>query len=159
MQQKNLLIKMALDAWFAQISRTNKVFQQLDDEQLKKEVSPGKNTGVYLLGHLAAVHDAMVPLLGLGEKAFPELEEVFVKNPDKSGLPKPAISYLRTCWTTANNRLETSFMALGVEDWFQKHTAVSLPDFEKEPHRNRLNVLLSRTIHIASHLGQLNLLT
>lgn len=47
---------------------------------------------------------------------------------------------------------------LSPADWFAKHTAVSDEDFAKEPHRNRLNVLLSRTIHQSNHLGQLSLL-
>jgi len=36
-----------------------------------------------------------------------------------------------------------------------KHTSVSEEDFAKEPHRNRLNVLTTRTTHLASHYGQL----
>jgi hypothetical protein len=35
---------------------------------------------------------------------------------------------------------------------------VSPEDFAKEPHRNRLNVLISRTNHMANHIGQLLLL-
>ena len=40
-------------------------------------------------------------------------------------------------------------------DWHSKHTAVSEEDFKKEPHRNKLNVMLSRVTHKASHLGQM----
>jgi hypothetical protein len=54
--------------------------------------------------------------------------------------------------------LQEHFDTLSTEQWFQRHTAVSEVDFEKEPHRNKLNVLLSRTSHIAYHLGQLVLL-
>jgi hypothetical protein len=43
---------------------------------------------VYLVGHLAAISDAMLPLLAFGEKQFPQLENVFIDNPDKSGLAK-----------------------------------------------------------------------
>jgi hypothetical protein len=37
----------------------------------------------------------------------------------------------------------------------QKHTAVSDADFAKEPHRNRLSVVLNRAGHVQYHLGQL----
>lgn len=37
----------------------------------------------------------------------------------------------------------------------QKHSAVSEEDFAKEPHRNKLNLLLNRTNHLSYHHGQL----
>lgn len=146
---------MALDAWNVHINRTNKVLNELTDEQLANEVSPGRNTGVYLVGHLAAVHDAMLPLLGLGEKLYPQLEDVFITNPDKPGLEKPGTTDLRKYWLEVNKTLSQHFNQFTADEWFQKHTAVTLEDFVKEPHRNRLNVLLNRTNHLANHLGQL----
>jgi hypothetical protein len=156
--QQQLFIKMALDAWNIQIDRTNKLFNSLSDDQLKEEIAPGRNSGSYLLGHLTAVHDALFPLLGLGEKLYPQLDEVFIKNPDKSGLERPATKQLRSYWNEVNEKLGKHFNDFSIEEWFQRHTAVSEADFQKEPHRNRLNVLLNRTAHLANHLGQLILL-
>lgn len=155
MNQQQLIIKMALDAWNTHISRTDKLFIELTDEQLQNEVSPGRNTGVYLLGHLTAVHDALFPLFGLGEKLYPQLENIFIKNPDKSGLEKPAAKDLRTYWSEVNKKLSGHFNEFADDEWFQKHTAVTAADFEKEPHRNKLNVLINRTNHLSFHLGQL----
>lgn len=152
---EQLFVKMALDAWNTQIDRTNKLIQLLTDEQLQREVAPGRNTGVYLVGHLAAVHDALFPLLGLGNRLYPQLDDVFVKNPDKSGLQKPHIKEVRRYWTEVNQKLSEHFNRFTMTDWLQKHTAISDEDFVKEPHRNRLNVLLNRTSHLANHLGQL----
>ena len=154
-EQQELFVKMALDAWNIQIDRTTKLFNALTDDQLKLEVAPGRNSGIYLLGHLTAVHDALFPLLGLGEKLYPELDEMFVKNPDKSPLEKPETKLLRNYWNAVNSKLDKHFNNFSVEEWFQRHTAISETDFEKEPHRNRLNVLLNRTAHLANHLGQL----
>ena len=156
--RQQLFIKMALDAWNIQIDRTNKLFDSLSDEQLKQEVAPGRNSGTYLLGHLTAVHDALFPLLGLGEKLYPYLDEIFVKNPDKSGLEKPEAKLLRKYWNEVNGKLGKHFNDFSIEEWFQRHTAVSELDFQKEPHRNKLNVLLNRTAHLANHLGQLTFL-
>ncbi|HWH63576.1 MAG TPA: DinB family protein [Ginsengibacter sp.] len=153
--QIELAIKILLDAWNLQISRTNELLNQLTDEQLEKEVSPGRNTGVYLLGHLTAVHDAVLPLFGISEKLYPQLEEVFIKNPDKSGLEKPSIKDIRNYWNDVNNKLSEHFNRFTPGEWFQKHTSVSEEDFKKEPHRNRLNVLVSRTNHLSYHRGQL----
>ena len=44
------------------------------------------------------------------------------------------------------------------EDWFQKHSSVSAEDFAKEPHRNKLNIMITRATHLAYHTGQMALL-
>jgi uncharacterized damage-inducible protein DinB len=150
--------KVILDLFTQQLSRADKVIDGFTDEQLAKEVAPGRNTGVYLLGHLAAVHEAMLPLLGLGEVQHPELVDVFLKNPDKSGLPKPATSQLREYWKAANATLVEKLSALTPEQWFERHTSVSEEDFKKEPHRNRLNIVAGRTTHMTYHIGQMALI-
>ena len=155
MADQNLITKLNLDAWNAQLGKADKFFSSLSDEDLQKETAPGRNTGVYLFGHLIAVHDALLPLLGIGEKLHPELEEIFLKNPDKSGLEKPAVKDLRNYWKEVNDKLSSQLNQLSSDDWFAKHTSVSEEDFAKEPHRNRMNVLISRTNHLAYHLGQL----
>ncbi len=83
---------MALAAWESTIKRTDTLFKSLDDETLSKEIAPGRNRGLYLLGHLTAVHDAMPVILGLGERKYPELEKPFLASPDKSGLDMPRIA-------------------------------------------------------------------
>jgi hypothetical protein len=153
--QQQLIIKMALDAWNTQFTRADNLFNSLLDEQLQEEVAPGRNSGTYLLGHLTAVHDALFPLLGLGEKLYPHLEDIFIKNPDNSGIEKPATKDLKNYWHEVNKKLSQHFDQFTADEWFQKHTSVNDEDFEKEPHRNKLNVLLSRTNHLAYHLGQL----
>jgi hypothetical protein len=57
-----------------------------------------------------------------------------------------------------NDALLNHIQTLPAEDWFTRHANISEEDFVKEPHRNRLNVLLDRTIHLSNHRGQLLLL-
>ena len=156
--QKQLMVKIVMDAWNVHLARTGKLLDQLTDEQLQNEVAPGRNTGTYLLGHLVAVHDALSPLLGTGPKLYPQLEEPFIKQPDKSGLEKPSVKELRNYWNEVNNKLAGELSKFSADEWLQKHTSVSEEDFAKEPHRNRLNVLISRTNHLAYHFGQLSFL-
>ncbi len=153
-----LLVNMTLTSWAAQNKYLNNLLSTFSDEQFSREVAPGKNTGTYLIGHLIAVSDAMLPLLGFGNKHFPELENIFIKNPDKSGLEKPGIPELKEQLNAVNAALDKHFNSLNVEEWFEPHTAVSTDDFAKEPHRNKLNVVISRTNHMANHIGQLLLL-
>lgn len=54
--------------------------------------------------------------------------------------------------------LSQKMNSLSAEDWFQKHTAVTAEDFAKEPHRNKLNIIITRTSHLQYHTGQLALL-
>jgi hypothetical protein len=155
MNNEQLLIKSALDAWTSHIKRTDKLFESLSDEQLAKGTATGRNSGIYLLGHLTAVHDGLFPLFGLGEKRYPELESIFLTNPENPGEERPAVSDLRNYWKEVNEGLQQHFNQFGTSEWLQKHAAVSATDFAKEPHRNRINVLINRTNHLAYHLGQL----
>ena len=153
-----MTLKLITDAWNLAVKRADDLLAKLPDEQLAKQVAPHKNTGIYLLGHLTAVHDRMLPLLDLGNPLFPELVEVFIKNPDSSGLEKPATALLRQQWKEVNSKLTDALNTLNEAQWLEKHTAVSAEDFSKEPHRNKLSVFISRTNHLSYHLGQLVLL-
>jgi len=153
--EKELIIKMVLSNWELQNKRLDGLLAKLSDEQVAAEVSMNRNSGVYLLGHLTAVSDGMITLFGLGEKLYPELENIFIKNPDKSGLEKPSLDQLKNYWNNVNNTLSGHFSNMQPDEWFAPHTAISAEDFAKEPHRNKLNILLNRTNHEAYHLGQL----
>ena len=47
-----LFVNMVMLAWQNQNNEVNKLLDTLSEEQLSKETAPGRNTGVYLLGHL-----------------------------------------------------------------------------------------------------------
>ena len=78
-----LSVKVAINSWRLVLERVNKTLSNLPDDQLLKEVAPGKNRVIYLWGHLTAAHDAMFPILGLGERLHPELDAIFISSPDK----------------------------------------------------------------------------
>jgi hypothetical protein len=153
--KEEVFIKMALDAWQTYLKRTDDLFNELSDETLSKDVAEARNSGIYLLGHLTAVHDRMMPLLGLGEPLYPELYESFVVQPDKTGKGLPPASDLRQYWNTVSAKLNDGIAAIHSDQWFARHNAVSEEDFKKEPHRNKLNLVINRTNHLASHYGQL----
>jgi DinB superfamily len=119
MNQQQITIKMAIDAWNMYVTRADKLFDLLSDEQLNEQVASGRNTGIYLLGHLTAVHDGLFRLLLSGEKLYPALEEVFIRNPDKSGIEKPAIKDLRNYWSRVNNKLSERFNRFTADDGFE----------------------------------------
>jgi DinB superfamily len=158
MDQKTIFTNMALKAWQQQVDRTSKFISELSDEQLMKEIAPGKNRVVYLVGHLAGIHDAFPEILGLGKRTYPELQSIFLDAPDKSIEKIPTVSELRIIWTAVHDRLKNEFAKMSPEDWFKRHESMTDEDFEKDPARNKLSVLLTRTNHLAYHFGQMRLL-
>lgn len=158
MKQTETAIKMVLDRWYGSIANLDKHLGELSDEQLEMEVAPGKNRGTYLLGHLIAVHDDMLLLLGMGERVYPELHEPFIRQADKVASQIPSAAELRAMWNKQNELLLEKFWAVSEADWFSRHTAVSEEDFLKEPHRNKLNIIITRTSHLQYHSGQMALL-
>jgi hypothetical protein len=156
--QNQLAVKLVLDTWNSRMKQANEILNGLTDEQLQKEIAPGRNRGIYLLGHLTAVHDKMLPLLGFGEQGYPQFDEPFLTKPDKAVAELPSAKELRAAWENVNSKLLEHFNKMEVDEWFQKHTAVSAEDFVKEPHRNRLTAVMGRTGHLAYHVGQLVLL-
>lgn len=152
---KELFVKMVVSNWELQNQRLNGWLSKLSDERLLEPVAEGKNRAVYLLGHLVAVNDGMISLLGLGERLYPELDDLFLKNPDRAFDEIPTVADLKTKWTNLNATLTRYFAELDADEWFGKHNAISDEDFAREPHRNKLNILINRTNHEAYHLGQL----
>ncbi len=155
MDKQELLLKMIISSWETQNARMNKLLDVLTDDQLLLETAPGRNTGIYLLGHLTAVSDGMSTFLGWGNRLYPQLEEVFIKNPDKSGLAMPAPATVREYWNKVNANVSKHISQMSPDEWFSKHTAISDEDFAKEPFRNKLNIIINRTNHISYHFGQL----
>ncbi len=157
MSTENSLIDAALRGWKSNVERADKLFGALSPEQLEQQVAPGRNRLIYLWGHLAAVNDGLLPLLGIGERLHPELDVMFIAKPDKSVELTVTAKSLKAAWDEINQKLWEGYSEFSAEDWAGRHTAVSEEDFEREPHRNRFTVLLGRTAHLAYHLGQATL--
>ena len=154
MTTEEILAATALNSWKIVIGRLNELIEHLSDEQLQRQVAPGKNRLLYLVGHLTATHDRMFPMLGLGKRLHPELDEPYLTNPDRA-LPDPVSpSDVKKAWDEVNSKLTAAFEALTPKEWLQKHSAVTEEEFAKEPLRNRLAVLTSRTNHASFHFGQ-----
>lgn len=153
--QQEVSVTIVVSAWQAQNKQVDKLITHLTDEQWMADTSPGRNSGIYLLGHLTAVNDGMIHILGFGEQLHPELEAVFLFNRDKAGLPMPSLHDLKKYWKEINATLNANIELMSVDEWYSKHAKISAEDFAKEPHRNKLNILVNRSIHQSYHLGQL----
>jgi uncharacterized damage-inducible protein DinB len=154
MTNEEILGVTVLNSWKLAISRFGKTLSELSDEQLQQQVAPGRNRVFYLLGHLTATHDRMFPLLGIGNRLHPELDEPYIANLDRALADPLSATELRKAWAEVNDKLTRAFEGFTLEDWLQRHTAVSDDDFIKDPMRNRLAVVMNRTSHASYHAGQ-----
>jgi DinB superfamily len=149
------LCSAALQSWNQVITRADKKLLPLTDEQLQQSVAPGRNRVIYLLGHLTVVHDRMIPLLRIGERLHPELDAAYLENPDGKIEHQHTASEIKEAWKQVNEVLTKAMSEFTPEAWLERHNSVSEEDFAKEPHRNRLAILLGRTNHASFHLGQI----
>lgn len=153
-----LTTKLYIEAWLLSNRRLHNLIIKLSEEEIYKEISPERNRGIYLLGHLISTTDTMIELLGFDKKRYPELDPIFVSAPDKSGKIFPDFEVLKQNWEKINTVMLEHIENMSPEQWLEKHASVSEDDFKKDPTRNKLNVLISRTNHQNYHLGLLVLL-
>lgn len=157
MSADTIIIKQLLTQWDKDVTALTQVFEKLGADNAYTELAPGKNTVIYLLGHMVAVHDRLIEALDAGERSHTQLDEPFLREADgKAGYPD--YNGLLSDWKEVSARVSGIFAKQSVPDWLSKHHYVSEADFAKEPHRNRLAILVSRLTHMSTHLGQLKLI-
>ena len=139
------------------IGRLNALIAAADNDRLQLEVAPGRNRIFYLVAHLTAVHDLMLPLLRIGDRLHPELDAPYLEKPDRTLPDSISPDDLKKAWTAVNDKLTPAIEKFTAEEWLERHASVSPGDFAKDPSRNRFAVLLSRTNHAWSHAGQIQL--
>lgn len=154
----DLIISQVISAWAAQNKTVTDFFNKQPDEAYLQPVAPGRNRAIYLLGHIIAANDMMLPMFFLGDSLYPELVADFLDTPDNPDTVMPSVAELKEKWTTLNTTLAGHFANMDAASWLARHNRVSPEDFAKEPHRNKLNVLINRTNHQTGHAGQLALM-
>lgn len=147
-------LDICLLQWETYNQRMQKVLDTISDENYTKPVAPGANSPSWILGHLVDTDDKLLELFGIRGRLFPALEKIYHHERGTNQAGHLTKSELITQWKEILAELNRVFKAMSERDWHARHIAVSEEDFKKEPHRNKLNVMLSRVSHKASHLGQ-----
>jgi hypothetical protein len=84
------------------------------------------------------------------------MDASFVSNPDRAIGDLPPLADLKSRWENVNGHLLVPMQQdVSPSWWAQRHTSVSEADFQINPTRNRLSILLNRTNHLSYHLGQI----
>jgi uncharacterized damage-inducible protein DinB len=157
MQIEERLSQTVLNSWKLVNQRFSAFISPLSDEDLEKQIAPGRNRVLYIVGHLTATNDRLFSLLGIGERGYAELDTVYINQPDRALEDPVTPSALKTASDDVARRLTEALERFSPEEWLEKHSAVSDEDFAKDPSRNRLAVVLSRTNHMSYHFGQMML--
>src|SRR6267378_1887364 len=131
MASDEVVIQTAMSSWEQAVNRVGTLCLSCSAEQLLVEVAPGKNRILYLWGHLTAVNDAMFSVLRLGERLHPELDTVFIAQPDRS-VPLPTSTEIAKCWKDVHTELLSRFKTLSSKGWLERHGNVS-PEIRTEP--------------------------
>ncbi len=150
-------LEICLLQWETYNRRTQKLIDTISHENFNKPVVPNGNSPSWILGHLADTDDKLLELFGIKNRMFPELEKIYHHERGINQTGHLSKEELTAKWKAITAALDHAFKSWSESDWMSRHTAVSEEDFNKEPQRNKLNVMLSRVSHKASHLGQIAL--
>jgi uncharacterized damage-inducible protein DinB len=150
-------LEICLLQWDAFNRRAQKMLESISEENFNRPIFAGGNSPSWLMGHLADTEDALLELFGIRKRMFPELAKIYHHEKGNNQTGHLSKVELTAKWNEISAELDRAFKAMSESDWHGRHTAVSEEDYKKEPHRNKLNVMLSRVTHKASHLGQIAL--
>lgn len=150
-------LEICLLQWDTYNRRMQRALDLLDEKKFYEPIMPGGNSPSWLMGHLADTDDALLELFGIRNRLFPELAKIYHHERGTNQSGHLSKEELTTTWRAIVAELDRAFKNMSEQDWHARHMAVSEEDFKKEPHRNKLNVMLSRVMHKASHLGQMAL--
>ncbi len=157
MKEKQIAIKMITDNWNVMVSKVNNIVNTYTDDELELPVAPEKNKVKWIIGHLAAVNDLTLSILGVSEVTNPKQANRFTKTPFNKAQNLISIKEIKEYWFKTSELINSGTKKFSANDWFQKHNSITAEEFVKEPHRNKLNVLMGRANHISHHIGQMSL--
>jgi len=135
----------------------NWLLKDLTDEDLRTELSPGKNHGIWILGHLIASDDDFSLFMGTGNPVYPEIQELFgqgskLQSPDKY----PDVKSLRVKWDEICEKNRKIYSQLKDEDFEKPHAMIK--NYDTDYFKTKGRVIMAWQIHQAYHAGQLAVL-
>lgn len=135
----------------------NGCINSLDDDEFRMELSPGKNHGVWILGHLVVSEDDFSIFMGNGELLFPELVEFFAQK-SKLQPPEnyPPVPELRGYWDAVCRKNREIYSQLADDELDMPHALLENDDTDYFKTKKR--VIMAWQFHQMYHAGQLAVL-
>lgn len=136
----------------------NMYLHAIKDDELLIEIVPGRNHGVWILGHLIASDDDLSLYITKEPILFPELQEFFKQGSTLQEIEKyPPIPDLREKWKKVCEKNENVFNQLTDEMLDEYHEMIK-GDPEQDYFKTKEVVLINWTFHQIHMAGQLALL-
>jgi uncharacterized damage-inducible protein DinB len=136
----------------------SETLNSLTDEDLKKTISPGRNHGVWILGHLIQSEDELSKYLGKGEYIFPENERLFgQKNKPGPVSTYPDVPELRKQWETVKAKNDKIISEITDAEWDEPHALIE-GSIEDDYFKTKGGCIMNWIVHQTYHIGQLVLL-
>jgi hypothetical protein len=143
-----------LQQWRVMAGWTSGTINALNDEDLREELSPGKNHGVWILGHLIESEDELSVFLGKEPFLFPEYETLFGQG--SKLLPVgdyPSAVILREQWKAVLAKNERILSQMTDAEWDEPHAR--LKEGEDDFFKTKGRCIGIWNLHQNYHNGQL----
>lgn len=129
----------------------------LSDDEFKLELSPGGNTGVWVLGHLIVCDDDFSLYMGRDELLYPE----YVKNFGQGSKPIPVDEYppvqeLKDAWGKVCEKNDMVYGDLKDSELEEYHALVKEP--EEDYFKTKFRIITHWQLHEMYHAGQLGVI-
>lgn len=132
------------------------IISSLSEDDLKKEIAPGRNHGVWLLGHLITCEDDFALFMGKGEITYPAYHDMFAE--ETKPLPfenYPPVSEMREKWKEMLKKNKKIYDELRDEEL---HEAQAQLKGENDFCKTKEDVAVHWQLHLMYHAGQLGML-
>ena len=129
----------------------------LTDEELAHSIIEGRNSGVFVLGHLVASDDTLTEYLGAGPMLYPELQRFAQSSIIIPVSECPPASELRTMWKAVCDKNDLALAHMRDDDLDQPHAMIE-GNVEDDYFKTKERVITNWIFHQLHHAGQLALL-
>ncbi|MBX7044811.1 MAG: DinB family protein [Ignavibacteria bacterium] len=153
----NQISKQFAEQFEAMVDWVNGYIDPLTDDELKMEIAPGKNHGVWILGHLIASDDDFSVFMGKGDLLFPDYYEMFGQGSKLQPVENyPPIPLLREQWKTIIEKNRKIYSELQDQELNEPHGRMENP--EKDFFKTKQRIIFYWQLHQMYHAGQLSII-
>jgi len=134
--------------------------EPLNDDEYKWELSPGKNHGVWLLGHLITSDDDFSLFMGRGEMLYPEYPAIFGEGSKLQSVDNyPSVAVLKEQWKNVVEKNKKVYADLKDAELDERHGMIKdYEDYKKDSFKTKMSVIMHWQLHQMYHAGQLGIL-
>jgi len=154
----NLIVKKFAEQFEAMVEWVNGNIDPLTDDELNMEIAPGKNHGVWILGHLITSDDDFSVFMEKGDLLFPEYFEIFGQGSKLQPVENyPPVSLLREQWKSVVEKNRKIYTELSDEELNEPHGRMQNPP-EEDFFKTKQRIIYFWQLHQMYHAGQLSVL-